>query len=273
MLWAAAALIALQGAPAQAAAGPLAGRKVVFLIAENEYRAWQTLPAFGERLERQEGVRCEYLVSSTDDKDTNRFFIPRMEKVGGADLVVVFARRRALPAAQMAILRAYLDSGLPLIGIRTASHAFDANMAVARKGGGPTAANLTLPAGLDEWKTFDRDVLGCSYHGHYEPGVETVVTTPPSSRGHPLLRGVPASFRSPSWLYEVQPLAPGAQAVLLGEIPGKPPEPVLITNTGKQGGRIVYTTLGHWEDFDQPAFRRVLVNSVFWALGLEVPES
>jgi len=88
-------------------------KTLVFILAENEYQAWRTIPEFGQMLEDRYGFQCEYLTSSTDDKDPNRFFIPRMERVKKADLVVVFAPRRALPSEQMQILKDYLDSGNP----------------------------------------------------------------------------------------------------------------------------------------------------------------
>jgi len=195
-----------------------------------------------------------------------------MERVKKADLVVVFARRRALPKAQMQILKDYLDSGKPLIGIRTASHAFDANLVVPKEGGAPVAANLELPAGLEQWKTFDKDVFGCSYHGHYGGGGVTTVTINPEQKNHPILTGVPEEFESPSWLYELKPLAPTAEALMMGKIPGKDAEAVVLTSTYKRGSRIVYTSLGHWDDFKIPAFQRILINSVFWTLKMDVPK-
>jgi hypothetical protein len=263
-------MFAALGIPAHAAESK-PQKTLVFILAEQEYRAWQTVPEFGKTLEDKYGFRCEYLTSSTDDKDPNRFFIPRMERVKQADLVVLFARRRALPRAQMQILRDYLDSGKPLIGIRTASHAFDANLVVPREGGAPVAANVRLPEGLEQWKTFDKEVLGCSYHGHYNAGIVTAVSVIPEKKGHPILTGVPETFDSPSWLYEVAPLAPTAEALMMGKIPGKAAEAVLLTNTYRRGSRIVYTTLGHWDDFKIPAFQRILINSVFWTLKLDVP--
>lgn len=255
------------------AAERLPRKTVVFIAAENEYHAWQTLPEFGQMLEDKYGFKCEYLTSSTDDKDTNRFFIPRLEKVRDADLVVLFARRRALPLEQLNILKDYLDRGKPMIGIRTASHAFDGNLMVPKEGGSPVAADARLPAGLEQWKTFDREVLGCQYHGHYEPGIVTVVTVNPEKRTHPILTGVPGQFDSPSWLYEIDPLSPGAEPLMMGKIPGQEPQAVLLINTFKRSSRIVYTSLGHWEDFKLPAFRRILVNSVFWTMKLDVPQN
>jgi hypothetical protein len=244
---------------------------IVFIAAENEYQAWRTLPEFGQKLADQYGFQCEYLTSSSDDKDPNRFYIPRLERIRGADLVVLYARRRALPREQMQLIRDYLDAGKPLIGIRTASHAFDANPPAPKAGSSTTAAKPALPDGLEQWKTFDQDVLGCSYHGHYGAGIPTGVSVVREKKGHPILTGVPERFESPSWLYELAPLAPTAEALLLGNIPGKEAEAVLLTNTYKHGSRIVYTSLGHWDDFKLPPFQRVLVNSVFWTMKLDVP--
>ena len=264
-------IVTALGTPAHAAESR-PQKTLVFILAENEYRAWRTIPEFGQILEDKYGFQCEYLTSSTDDKDPNRFFIPRMEQVKKADLVVVFARRRALPSEQIQILKEYLDSGKPLIGIRTACHAFDANLVVPKEGGAPVAANVRLSEGLEQWKTFDKDVFGCSYHGHYEPGIVTVVTVNPEKKGHPILTGVPETFESPSWLYLVAPLAPTAEALMMGKIPGKDAEAVLLTNTYKRGSRIVYTSLGHWDDFKLPAFQRILINSVFWTMKMAVPK-
>ena len=264
--------IAALGTQAQAA-DSTPQKTLVFIMAEQEYRAWRTVPEFGQILEDKYGFQCEYLTSSTDDKDPNRFFIPRMERVKKADLVVLYARRRALPREQMQILKDYLDSGKPLIGIRTASHAFDANFVVPKEGGAPVVANVKLPEGLEQWKAFDQEVFGCSYHGHYETGIVTIVTVNPEKKGHPILTGVPETFDSPSWLYLIAPLAPTAEALMMGKIPGKEAEAVVLTNTYKRGSRIVYTSLGHWDDFKTSAFQRILINSVFWAMKLDVPKS
>ena len=51
----------------------------------------------------------------------------------------------------------------------------------------------------------------------------------------------------------------------------KPYEPVAWTNMRSDGGRVFYTSLGHPEDFKMSAFRRMLVNAVFWSLGKPVP--
>ncbi len=74
-------------------------------------------------------------------------------------------RRRAPTADQMAIVRKYIDAGKPVVGIRTACHAFDT------KG--------KAPSGYAQWKTFDPDVLGGHYTTHYSPQFDDFGHPPP----------------------------------------------------------------------------------------------
>src|SRR5207249_1674067 len=48
--------------------------------------------------------------------------IPGLEALATADLAVFFLRWRALPQEQLRPIRAYLDSGRPVIGFRTSTH-------------------------------------------------------------------------------------------------------------------------------------------------------
>ncbi len=60
-------------------------------------------------------------------------------------------------------------------------------------------------------------------------------------------------------LYRVRPLAPTTTAILIGQIPGQPAEPVAWVNHRSDGGVSFYTSLGHPDDFAEPAFRKLLV--------------
>src|SRR4051812_19298460 len=73
-------------------------------------------------------------------------------------------------------------------------------------------------------------------------------------------------------LYKVSPLAKTAKVLLIGSIPDKPAEPVLWTHKTKAGGRVVYTSLGHPDDFKEAAFNRLLRNAIHWAAGLPADE-
>ena len=152
----------------------------------------------------------------------------------------------------MAIIRKYIDAGKPLVGIRTACHAFD--------------TRGKAPAGHAEWKTFDPDVLGGHYTGHYpqrsSPGD---LARAERQDAHPIVRDVETPFISKGSLYKTSPLAAGTQALLVGTIPGQPPEPVAWIRM-RDRPRVFYTSLGHPGDFENPSFRRLLRNAVFWAL-------
>jgi len=230
---------------------------IVLISAEGEYKAAWTLPKFASELEIKYGLSCEILQGSTDRRDEGRHNIPGMVALTNADMAVVFARRRALPPEQMKYFRDYMNSGRPLLGLRTASHAFDA------RGEGPD--------GYREWPKFDPEVLGGNYHGHHGRGPKCTVTVAARASNHPILAGVRIPFTSNGSLYEVRPLTKSTKPLLIGTIPDEEPEPVAWTNTYKKS-RIFYSSLGHPDDFKNPQFRRLLINAVFWAMDKPVPK-
>ena len=152
----------------------------------------------------------------------------------------------------MALIRRYIEAGKPLIGIRTACHAFD--------------TRGKAPPGHVEWTSFDPDVLGGHYTGHHANNAPpTIDRAPGSSQDHPILAGVNTPFAASGSLYKTSPLAATAETLLIGKSGNLPPEPVAWINH-KGTSRIFYTSLGHPGDFEKPEFRRLLKNAVFWAL-------
>ena len=228
---------------------------VVFVIGEGEYQTEKTLPEFARKELQPYGIRCTFV--HADAKNPNDF--PGLEVIKHADLVFLSVRRRSLSDKQLGLLRDYLAAGKPLIGIRTASHAFDP------KPPGPGGS----------WATFDLDVLGGKYLGHYgsKPPQPPVITVVESAKDHPILRGIlPQGFKAPSHLYKNRDLTATATPLLIGHLEGQAVrEPVAWTNTYK-GGRIFYTSLGSPADFEIVAFRTLLRNAVLWALDRPVPE-
>ncbi len=242
---------------------------VAFVAAESEYRADQRLPEFAHELLLHEGVNCEFALGKPIMEGPGRHNIENLQILNDADLAVIFVRRRALPEEQMSLIKGYIESGKPLLGIRTASHAFDAKGNVAREGGGITEAKEQASQWLSQWPDFDKDVLGGNYEGHYghleEP---TVISIVPGMENNPVLKNVPQEgFNSPNWLYKNRPLrSENAQVLLVGTIPNELPEPVLwINHTGKNN--VIYTSLGHWDDWDIKGFRNLMVNSVHYLLN------
>ncbi|MCP5520071.1 MAG: ThuA domain-containing protein [Verrucomicrobiales bacterium] len=237
-------------------------KTVAFLIGENEYHTWETLPAFAESELAWRGYRVEMITSSTDPGD---FTWQNWEALKAADLMVVSARRRATPKPMMALIRAKLAEGVGLVGIRTACHAF------AVRGG--ARQKLEADAGLTEWADFDPEVLGGNYTGHHSNGLETTLSVAPGAAGNPMLTGVdPAGFPGHGSLYRVSPLKADTTALISGAIEGEPAEPVAWTRLyGPKQARVFYTSLGHPDDFKEAGFRRLLLNGVLWAMHERVP--
>lgn len=243
---------------AEAQSRPL---RVAMLIGEDEYKTWETLPEFARRELEPLGVKTTLL--HADPQNPNHF--PGIEAIDEADVLLVSVRRRPLPPAELGRIRAYLKAGKPLVGIRTASHAFAAH---AKKPADPQ---------LDQWPDFDVQVLGCKYEGHFgnKEGTDVVVVSEAMrDPRHPVLTGVPtAAWHSSGSLYKCVDLAAGIRPLLEGLTTdgGKPVSMPIAWPHQFGKSRVFYTSLGHADDFQQPAFKRLLVNALFWAADRPVP--
>ncbi len=245
---------------------------VAFITAEGEYRANQRLPEFAHELLLGENVNCEFALGKPVMDGEGRHNIENLQILQDADLAVFFLRRRALEHDKMELIRKYVKSGKPVIGIRTASHAFDAREPIPREGGAITLADGSVSEVLAQWPEFDRDILGGNYQGHYgHQDEDTRISVIPGMEGHPLLRGFPVEgFFSSGTLYRNRPLrSPYAHVLLMGTIPDQEPEPVFwINDNGKN--KVIYTSLGHWDDWAEEGFRKLMTNSVRYLLGKEI---
>jgi nicotinamidase-related amidase/type 1 glutamine amidotransferase len=226
----------------------------VLAISEDEYKTGETLPAFVRDVV-QDRLGVDTKILHGDPK--NPHVIPGLaEALEKADLLLVSMRRRALPARDLEAVRKFIAAGKPVVGIRTASHAFDA------RGKGP--------AGHAEWAKFDPEVLGGNYSGHHGTGPKTTVTAAEGAGKHAALAGVQTPFVGHGSLYKVSPLAASTTPLLTGAIPGQAPQPVAWVNQhGK--ARVFYTSLGHPNDFQDAQFRRLLSNAILWALEKPIP--
>ena len=107
--------------------GPGKGKHIVFVSGDEEYRSEEALPQMAKILAKHHGFKCTVLFA-IDPKDgtinPNVSNIPGLEALKTADLMFIFTRFRDLPDDQMAHIVDYIESGKPIIGIRTATHAF-----------------------------------------------------------------------------------------------------------------------------------------------------
>ncbi len=219
-------------------------RHIAILTSEPEYKTEVSLTAFA-----REELGKEFKVSLVYGDAQDGSVLPGLEVLKSADLALISIRRRTLTPEQLTIVKDFVASGKPVVGIRTASHAF-------------CLRNAEVPEGRADWPEFDRDVIGGSYTNHYGEGPETTVTLPKLTMPElELLLSDPSILKGKGSLYKVSPLQPSATALLIGTIPDTPGEPIAWLNRRADGGTTFYTSLGHVGDFEQPAFRTLLKNA------------
>src|SRR3984893_15315713 len=137
--------------------GPGKGKHIVLVSGDEEYRSEEALPQLGKILAKHHGFKCTVLFAidpETGDINPNvNNNIPGLEALKTADLMLLALRFRNLPEEQMQHIVTYLETGKPIIGMRTATHAF-LNM----KG---KFAKYNNGAGDKDYKGgFGRQVLG-----------------------------------------------------------------------------------------------------------------
>ncbi len=261
-------------------AGPGKGVHIVFLSGDHEYRSEETLPALARVLAKHHGFKCTVLFNVDAQSGAivpGNSNSPGLEALATADLAVFFLRFQNLPSEQMKHIAAYLDRGGPVVGLRTATHAFKLPATDA-------FARYSWDYKREDYVGgFGHQVLGQSWVGHYGKNhtQSTRIDIVPAAAGHPILRGVNGVWaREGAYvgkptdgdiLTMAQPLdgmTPDSPAD-----PAKPPMPSEWTrsyrsNSGKIG-RVFTSLYGASEDLLNEGYRRMLVNATFWALGME----
>jgi type 1 glutamine amidotransferase len=229
---------------------------IVMMVVEdpNNYEAPRTMRDFAERQLRPLGHQVKIIEG---DKPQPHHFGGLVEALKDADLLVLFARRRFPPKEQMAAIRSYLDAGKPLLGMRTANHAFIPK------------PNEVVDPSLMPWPEFTDEVLGAPNKGYETKGLPYSVAAAGGVAG-PLLEGVnTANIRGYQSLYKVLPLAADVTPLLIGiaKTETSPAMPVAWTRLyGAKKARVFYTSLGAPEDMESSDLRRLLVNAVKWTL-------
>ncbi len=267
----------------QGKAGPGQGKHIVLIAGDDEYRSEEVIPALARILAARQGFTCTVLFAVNPQDGTidpsvldN---IPGLEALDSADLMVLFTRFRELPDAQMKHIIDYTNSGKPIIGLRTATHAF-----YYRKHPESPYAKYSFRS-KDPQGGWGRLVLGETWVNHYghHNHESTRGLIAKGMENHPILRGVDDIW-GPSDVYALTTLSGDSKPVVMGQVlsgmsphdapnPDKKLVPVawIKTYTGDQGktARVFTTTMGHAGDLKSEGFRRLLVNACYWCLGME----
>ncbi len=258
---------------------------VVFLAGDQEYRSEECVPMLARTFAEKQGMHCTVLFALDGDGNvdptakikwqdkTVEHNIPGLEYLASADAVVFYTRLLSLPEDQLGHIYKYLDSGKPILSVRTGNHGFiDWDY---------------RPAG--KRIRFGEDLLGGAFKGHHgrwsQDSTRGILIDGTSS--HPILRGVDDVWGTTD-VYRTYPeggsLPDGCTALLMGQpltgrSPTDPPNPDLIAlpvawttrwkgAAGKEA-RVFNTTMGSAEDFECEDVRRLLLNALLWGMGRE----
>ena len=268
--------------------GPGKGKRIVLIAADQEYRSEESMPMLAKVLSTHHGFDCTVLFAVNEKgevdptmpvypekgKEFKEHHIPGLDHLASADLVIFFPRLLTLPMAERELIVKYIDSGRPLISIRTGNHGFHA----------------ALPYKIiGKQVRWGEDVLGGSFMGHHgnwqADSTRGIIVA--DQKGHPILTGV-SDIWGKSDVYrtykEGTSLPTNCTALvwgqpLLGRKHDDPPNPKLEplpvawfkhwqTSDGKQA-RVFHSTMGSAHDFQSAGLRRLIINAAYWSMGME----
>lgn len=255
-------------------------KHIVLIAGDEEYRTEESMPMLAKILSQKHGFKCTVLFALGPDgaeyiDPNNSSGIRGWESLAAADLMIIGTRFRKPSAEDARFVADYLNSGKPVIGTRTATHAF-------------TGKGDFDGLAFDD---FGLRILGetwVSHHGqHAVQGARGVIE--PNSADHPILRGVGELF-APSDVYGVIHLSNQDQILLRGAVTesldpkspnvagelNAPMQPLAWLHSytspnGKVTGESFVTTAGASVDFVDESLRRLIVNAAYFLTGREVP--
>jgi type 1 glutamine amidotransferase len=262
-------------------AGTANGKKVVLVAGDEEYRSEETCPMLAKILSQKYGFDCTVLFSINPE---GGYVDPNFQKntpgcaaLDDADLLIIGTRFRQLPDEQIAHFEKFLNAGKPVIGFRTATHAFTGS----------------AKSGDFKWSEFGLKILGekwVSHHGeHKSEGTRSVIEE--VNKEYVVLHGVGEIFAT-SDVYGIANLDEKKAVILLrGQVTetleptskaveGPKNSPMMplawireyTAPDGKTKGQAFCTTLGASVDFMDEDLRRLVVNTALFFTKQEVPQ-
>lgn len=258
-----------------------ADKHIVLVAGDEEYRSEETMPMLAKILSQKHGFKCTVVFAWSEDGShidpNNQTGLRGLSALDSADLMIIGTRFRRPGPEQASHITKFMDAGKPIIGTRTATHAFNGN----DKFGGEV--------GFGEW---GRKILGeqwVNHHGgHKKEGGRGVIEA--GADDHPILNSVKDVFVQ-SDIYGVIHLTDEDKILLRGavtesldpkskNVEGKkndPMQPFAWLHTYKspagKTGQSFCTTGGAAVDFLSEDLRRMIVNAAYYLTGQDVPKN
>ncbi len=271
----------------EAGEGPGAGKHVVFISGDEEYRSEEAMPMLAGIAARH-GFKSTVLFSLDENGIVNpdiQSSLAHSEALDSADAIVMAIRFRNWDDVAMQRFEDALLRGVPIIALRTSTHAF-------KFPSDSKWARYSFRASEETgWKNgFGKEILGetwVSHHGkHKVEGTRSKVES--ANSRHPILNGVGEIFGD-SDVYTANPPIESSTILLRGEVTqslapdspalkGKknnPMQPIAWTrkyqNEAGKTNRVFTTTMGAATDLLDGDLRRLVLNAIYWGLELNVP--
>ncbi len=263
------------------------GKHIVLLAGDEEYRSEEALPMLAKILSERHGFKCTVLFSTDLDGTINPNkgdSLAKPETLDSADTIITLLRFRKWPDEAMKHFDAAIQRGVSVVALRTSTHSFQ----------------LPDSSGFKSYNDYGKNMLGESWVSHW--GKHKVEATrgivEATAKTSPLLSGVNDVFGDTD-VYEAYPPA-DATILIRGQVlkgmgqtdgpavyekqrasdQGKqdingPMMPIAwrreVKNNSGKTNKILCTTMGAATDFSSEGLRRLVINGVFWGVGLKIP--
>ena len=252
------------------------GKHLVFLTGDEEYRGEEGLPMMAKILSQRHGFKCTVLFSLNDKGEidpTNQKSLSNPKALDNADAIIMLLRFRTWPDEVYKHFDDACNRGIPVIGLRTSTHAFRGKL-------GGFGKRVLGEGWVSHWGHHKREAC----RGVIEPGAEN----------DPILKGVTNVFAD-SDVYEAHP--PKDVKILLRGLvlenmkPDSKPStrdrkkdrpindpamPIAWTRNYKwpsgKTSKIFCSTMGAATDLQSEGLRRLVVNAIFAGLDMDVPK-
>lgn len=273
--------------------GDAKGKHVVLLAGDEEYRSEEAMPMLAKLLSEHHGFKTTVLFSVNAEggiDPTAGGSLTHPVALDSADAIIMLTRFRKWNEDTLSKFDAAVKRGVPVIALRTSTHAFSGIPKESKY----AAWNWNNKGG------WGKAVLGETWVSHWGrhkfEATEGVVEA--ANAADPVLRGVEGIFGT-SDVYEAYPPA-DAKILLRGRVlKGMTPDsgaldtkkkratdkveqgindpmmPIVWTRVVKNEAgtenKVLTTTMGAATDLTNEGLRRLVVNGLYWGLGLEVP--
>ncbi len=257
------------------------GKHIVFLSGDEEYRGEEGLPMMAKIMSQRHGFKCTVLFSLNDKGEidpNNQKSLSHPQALDSADAIIMLLRFRTWPEEVYKRFDNACNRGIPVIGLRTSTHAFRGKL-------GGFGKRVLGEGWVSHWGGHKREACrGAIEKGSEKDpilnGVTDVFADSDVYEAYPpkdakiLMRGLVLENMEP----DSKPSARQKKNRALNKVTGVNDPAMAVAWTRKhkwpsgKTSKIFCTTMGAATDLQSEDLRRMIVNATYEGLGMEVPK-